>query len=400
MPTEQLNPNKLSQPAKRPEIPPWIQDILDRPSSPPALQFWQPPEDPDKPFLPYTVGFTAEIQRRQASTAEALGPELPRDYLETVTHSEAIMAPSSLKPETNTDTESDTEAQSARSRKETAQLVVTAPIAIGAARGAQLLAVTVAQSGKDSASGKSFEAVAKIYDPLYYNFESEIGHHPEDCVYTATNDLIHEATAYECLHRAGQTGSFAPEYHGCWYFSLPITIRGTSKLRSISLVLIERLNGDSILSTRIRNNSVRRKGLDSFHYPEEFRLEVLARAMDGYVRLLRAGIMQRDFAARNLILVAQNPTAPPQTVHGHVLPRVVLIDYNKAEILDHTHTDEVESLPANPATVFWAEYIWHQFPGWVPHEWEDTRIQKQWLLRRFAGPGRRELYLPIRGLEL
>ncbi|KAI3390225.1 hypothetical protein diail_12190, partial [Diaporthe ilicicola] len=158
MPTEQLNPNKLSQPAKRPVIPPWIQDILDRPSSPPDLQFWQPPEDPDKPILPYTVGFTAKIQKRQAPTAEALGPELPRAYLETVTHSEAIMAPSSLKPETNTNTESDTEAQTAQSRKETAQLVVTAPIAIGAARGAQLLAVTVTQSGKDSASGKSFEA--------------------------------------------------------------------------------------------------------------------------------------------------------------------------------------------------------------------------------------------------
>lgn len=188
MPTEQLNPNNLSQPAGRPRIPPWIQDILDRPSSPPDLQFWYPPEDPEKPILPYTVGFTAEIQRRQAPTAEDLGPELPREYLESVTHSEAIMAPSSLKPETDTGTESEKEAQPARSPKETARLVVTAPIAIGAARGAQLVAVTVTPSGKDSASGKSFEAVAKIFDPLYYRFESEIGHHPRDCVYIATND--------------------------------------------------------------------------------------------------------------------------------------------------------------------------------------------------------------------
>lgn len=398
MSTEQLNPNDLSQPTKRREVPSWIQDILERPASPPALQFWRPPEDPDKPILPYTVGFTVGIQRRKVPTAAALGPELPRDYLETVTHSEAIVASSSFKPETNIETENDTNAHSVRLREETAELVVTAPIAIGAARGAQLLAVTV--TGKDTAPERSFEAVAKIYDPLYYSFESEIGHHPEDCTYSATDDFINEAIAYEFLHAIGQTGAFAPEYYGCWSFSLPITVRGTCMLRSVSLILIERLNGNSILSTRIRNNPDRRKALDSFHYPEEFRLEVLARAMEGYVRLLRAGIVQRDFAARNLILIARSPTTPAQRAHGHLLPRVVLTDYNNAYILNDTHPDEIESLPANPATVFWAEYIWHQFPGWVPHEWEDTKLQKQWLLRRFAGPGQQELYLPIQDLEL
>lgn len=248
--------------------------------------------------------------------------------------------------------------------------------------------------------GKSFEAVAKIYDRLYYRFESNIGHHPEDCVYSANRDYLNEATAYEQLSTAGQTGSFTPEYYGCWSFRLPINIRGTSKLRRINLILIQCLHGNSILSTRIWNNLDGRKSLNSFHYPEEFRLEVLARAMDGYVRLLRAGIVQRDFAARNLILAAQDPTTTAELVHGHILPRVVLIDYNNAYILDDTEHDEVRSLPPNPATVFRVEYIWKQFPGWVPHEWEEIELQNQWLLRRFGGPGQRGLYLPIQSLEL
>ncbi|KAK2613464.1 hypothetical protein N8I77_000377 [Diaporthe amygdali] len=157
-----------------------------------------------------------------------------------------------------------------RFRNETAQLVITTPIAIGAARGAQIVAVTVTPHGTDTAPVDSYEAVAKIYDPLYYSFESEIGHHPGDCVYSASDDYINEATAYEHLRVARQADFFAPEYYGCWKYTLPITIRESSKIRRISLILIERLRENNILSTRARNSPDLRRGLDSFHYPEEF----------------------------------------------------------------------------------------------------------------------------------
>ncbi|KAL1869577.1 hypothetical protein Daus18300_005431 [Diaporthe australafricana] len=392
MSTEQPSPSDLSLPSTRRRIPSWIQDILDRPASPP-LHLWKPPEDPDKPSLPYMVSFTVEIRRRKAPTTAALRPELPRHYLETVTHSEAIMASpleSNTNSENDTNKDTETDAQSGQVRNETAQLLATAPIATGDARSAQLLAVTVTPNGSDTASSKPYEA----------NFESGIGHHPEDCVYSASDDYINEATAYEYLHEAGKTGSFVPEYYGCWNLCLPITIKGASKLRSVNLVLIERLRGDSLLSTRIRSNPDGRETMDSFHYPEEFRLELLARAMDGYARLLRLGIVQRDFAARNLILVAQSPATPGHMVHDHHLPRIVLVDYNNAYILENTTQDQIQSLPVNPAAVFWAEHIWRQFRGWVPHEWEDTRLQKEWLLERFAGPGQRGLYLPTQDLEL
>ncbi|KAL1847958.1 hypothetical protein Daus18300_013761 [Diaporthe australafricana] len=59
-----------------------------------------------------------------------------------------------------------------------------------------------------------FEAVAKIYDPLYYSFSSDIGNYPCDVVLRADEDYAREVAAYECLTRAGQTGSFAPAYFG------------------------------------------------------------------------------------------------------------------------------------------------------------------------------------------
>lgn len=395
MSSEKPGPTDSLQPAKRRRLPSWVQDMLDRPSSPPWPQLWYPPEDPDKPDLPYTVGFAVDIHRERAPSTAALGPELPWDYLETVTHSEAVLAGAPVKPSP----EADTNTEPADFQIEMAQLVITAPIAVGAERGPQVVAVTVTRNSKDNPPRKSYNAVAKIYDPLYYSFRSRIGHHPEDCVYSAGRDYIHEASAYEHLRLAGQTGAFAPEYYGSWSCNLPITIRGRPQTRRFNLILMESLDGNSILSTRTQNNPDRPRALDSFHYPEEFRLEVLARAMDGYVRLLRAGIAQGDFAARNLIL-ARDPTTTAKTVHGHILPRVVLVDYNLAHIFSHPARDDLESLPANPASVFWEYDISDEFPGWVPHEWEDTRLQNEWLLSRFTGPGKQELYLPVQDLEL
>lgn len=123
----------------------------------------------------------------------------------------------------------------------------------------------------------------------------------------ADKDYKTEATAYEHLRKHSQTGSFAPEYYGSWTFILPITVKGNLQHRAIQLVLIERLDGASIRDTRIRNSMDFRSPKDSFHLPEEYRLEILARAMDGYVKQLKIGVDQRDFAARNVGLVENNP---------------------------------------------------------------------------------------------
>lgn len=58
--------------------------------------------------------------------------------------------------------------------------------------------------------------------------------------------------------------------------------------------------------------------LDSFYYLEQFRLEVLARAMDGFARLLQIGLNQGDFAGRNVLLVQDesNPLTPATDTSG------------------------------------------------------------------------------------
>lgn len=158
--------------------------------------------------------------------------------------------------------------------------------------------------------------------------------------------------------------------------------------------MIELLKGSSIQGSRLQNNPDSRAGTDSFHYPEEYRLEVLARAMEGYVRQQHTGVIQGDFAGRNIIL-CQNESPVPEMICGIALPRIVLVDYNKARKPSLWSKDEGEPRPINPASKFWGGWLWEDIAGWVPNSWFDGKVQQQWLLQRFCGPGQREIYSPL-----
>jgi len=211
----------------------------------------------------------------------------------------------------------------------------------------------------------------------------------------ADEDYSVEAAAYEALQTASETGSSAPEYHGCWTFSLPINIDGNQSIRPIRLIVMEQLNGTSITGTRIQNNPDKGMGTDSFHYPEEYRLEVLARAMDGYVRQLSLGINQKDFTGRNVMLVT--PSAPvneeADVVSGIRMPRVVLVDYNHAQL----YKISLKLLPMSPVEVFWDGDLWEDFGRWAPLDWDDETLMREWLLSKFYSDGKRENYMSLPG---
>lgn len=157
------------------------------------------------------------------------------------------------------------------------------------------------------------------------------------------------------------------------------------------MILIETLNGVSIQDTRVQNSSNRNWEIDSFHYPEDYRLEVLARAMDGYVKQLKIGLNQGDFAGRNVILVANSQEG--DKAGGLVLPRIVLADYNIAKVVKMPQ-EQADWLPCNPAAVFWNACLWEDFGGWVPNKWQDWKIQQDWLMQRFNGDEHRHQYYP------
>ncbi|KUI52541.1 hypothetical protein VP1G_11511 [Cytospora mali] len=183
-----------------------------------------------------------------------------------------------------------------------------------------------------------------------------------------------ETYAYEILEQTGYTGSSAPKYYGSWTFTLPVVFKGLSILRPVRLILIERHEGVTIRESRIQNTYSQEAGKDAFHYPKEYRLEVLARAMDAHVRQMKGGVDQSDFAGRNIVLVPMQS----EKICGLFLPRIVLIDYNIANI-------------------FWGQYLWEDVAGWVPDIWKDVKVQQDWLIQRFCGHDTKGFYLPVTG---
>lgn len=380
---------------------------------------WSPPEDPDKPDFPFLPGFSAEIRRHHVGAQTALKPLVTGEYLKTMTHSEAVVLepPSdafrpkdaqsrmvagrlvytTLGEEVSTTTTTTTADPSTEPSAETAHLAVTAALAVGAARGPQVVACTVTpcQAKGSSEPPRPFQAAAKIFDPLYYRFAE--ADYPRDCVSDAEKDHRTETAAYSHLIAKDphHKDPFSPEYYGSWTFTLPITMNGQSRTRDVHLVLIELLNGTTIESMRVHNTSLR--GTDAFHYPKEYRLEVLARALEGYARQLESGLNQNDFAGRNIMLVTTPPTnteaGTVEPVGGLAMPRVVLIDYNIAWIAEPSS----ESDPDHPAELGRDLDLWEQFGGWVPNDWEEwherepetgtNRLKMEWIRSRFPRLG-------------
>lgn len=353
---------------------------------PPIFKFWSPPEDPDKPRLPYVPGFTVQI-RRHVPPPPFGGPdygmgtreELSESYLREITQSELVIDHPGL----------DTPLPAL---SETAQLTVMTPLTIGEVRGAQVVACEISPQNEGD---QPFQAVAKIYDPMYYSFEWNFSHQPRDTVWQADSDYSREAAAYEHLQK--NVTSFAPQYLGSWTFGLPIRNRVVPKTRPVRMILIERLDGMSMRTMRVRNNPDPEEADDAFHYPEDFRLEVLAVAMDGYARMLHSGLDQRDFASRNVMLdISAKPSAEVPVISGLPLPRIVLVDYNTSVVNGLTaqgdNPQHRTPLPINPMQLWWGMPM-NEFVGWVPHEWHSTpRLKREWLKKRFGGTEQRKLY--------
>lgn len=173
------------------------------------------------------------------------------------------------------------------------------------------------------------------------------------CPASLVSHYIVKTWAYNTIEKANQTGSLAPRFYGSWTFTIPIVFKGVRTERPVRLILIERLDGVSFQTSRVQNTNSTGAPKDTFHYPEEYRLEVLARAIDGYVRQIKVGVRQSDFAGRNIVLVPnQNPAAQSEMIGGLYLPRIVLVDYNNADLED-SPPDTADPRPHNPAQIFW-----------------------------------------------
>ncbi|KAH6641334.1 hypothetical protein F5144DRAFT_563217 [Chaetomium tenue] len=369
--------------------------------SQPPLQTWRPPADPNKPLpCPYQKDFTVNITSHIPPA-----PFGGRDYgpgtrvavtdqaLRSLKQTELVMANPPLQPATPIAGTSATAATTPR----TCTLLVTRPLAVVDGRGAQLAVCTIAPMPPKPSPGQAlgqapavpapFQAVAKIYDPLYYSFASKIAESvPCDVTWLADQDYSREAAAYQHLQNVKQTGAFAPRYFGSWTFTIGIRIGSTIQSRPVRLILIEYIQGPSL-----------RELYSAARFDDAYRLEVLARVLDGDAKLRLSGIDQRDLAARNVVL--KFPSGVTEEAQPKTMPRLVLIDYNSSVVYAKTIRGrgpcDGMTLPPNPMWLHWDDPL-QEFWGWIPDEWQrKPRLRQEWLRKRFGGKDTVRSYAPV-----
>ncbi len=357
------------------------------------LQTWRPPADPDKPACPYQAGFTVNITSHIPPAPFDGGDYGPGtrlavtdQALRSLKQTELVMANPPLEPAAPI-------AGTSATTRHTCTLLVTHPLAIVDGRGAQLAVCTITPKAPKGPPGQApgvpapFRAVGKIYDPLYYSFANKFSESvPCDVTWLADQDYSREAAAYQHLQSVKQTGAFAPSYFGSWTFTVGIRIGNTILSRPVRLILIEYVQGPSI-----------RELYSATRFDDAYRLEVLARILDGDAKLRLSGIDQRDLAARN-VLLKWDPDVP-ETAQSDTIPRVVLVDYNISVVYAKTrhgggHCDGM-TLPPNPMWLHWDDPL-KEFWGWIPAEWETNyRLRQEWLRERFGGEDTVASYAPV-----
>lgn len=347
---------------------------------------WQPPAAPATTPCPYVTDFSVTIEahtppppfgHRDYRDNDHVRPHnIPEEQRKNMTKTQLVLA--------------DPPMETARPQgpRKTAELTITEPVATGHDRGSQVAFVRITPA---TAAGKPpFVATAKIFDPMYYPFETEeFPGHPEDLSYNADREYSREASALSYATQVGLAGGFVPKYYGSWTFSLGVP--GPQATRPVRLVLYEQIRGTSLYSLHRWYREGDEEHFDAFYLPEKYRLEVFALLLDGQVRLLHKGLYQNDLAPRNIIVSPAPAADDPEPV----VKRVTLIDYANSIVYPlsrhRQHPHQELALPKSPMQYFRGG-AGTQFDGWVPDVFPDY---EEWLQETFGRRDKAAKYAPV-----
>lgn len=238
-------------------------------------------------------------------------------------------------------------------------IVIDSKLACGDGRGAQLVKC------HDEAREASF--VAKIYDPLYYPWPSN-----QDPAHEADEHFTTEATVYMTLQDMRESNFFGPprvqnllkvsipQYYGSYTWQTQLL---DGRRRDVRLILMEYIPFPSMWAI-IKKNKVEK-------IPGDTRMRLLAKVLELVSWLEHNGILQDDFAARNILVDPDRD-------------RVVLLDFSIAKIRDlyncQWSTPPGEALPRFPMSPieYWGCDWGDEMECWVPKNFRTVRARYDW----------------------
>jgi len=123
-----------------------------------------------------------------------------------------------------------------------------------------------------------------------------------------------------------KTPNFAPRYHGAWSISLPLGPHHR-QIRLILLKYLERKDMSTFEKEEQTGYEIETEipSPNAWHLDKQFRLHVVAGALEAWNWLRRVGIRHRDLEGKNMLVVV-----------GDKPPKVVVVNYGIAVIWERT----------------------------------------------------------------
>lgn len=323
-----------------------------------------------KPSLPYALGTDLNVTVHTPPAPFGYGyttsyPEVREDW-ENLTQLELCI--------------SHTPENSRSPIREKRVLTITAIIRTGYNRGVQLVIV-------------NDDMVAKIYDPLYYQFFDDYDN-KNNVLHDAHGDYSREVAAYLELQNSPAVLEVIPTYHGSYTIEVETPIesfgRMGSALRRVPLILIERLRGKTMADIHPDTLSL------------DIKSAILKKAVHAESILAHADIVHHDFCPRNIILVNPDRVEPnvDRPVEIGLNTIVKIIDFNVSEVRthpDHKHQKYLKSQgkvhishPKLPSPIVEHKSLYYEFHHWMPSG-ADGEVEK-WLWQQFHSDSR---YRPV-----
>lgn len=234
--------------------------------------------------------------------------------------------------------------------EDTRCFTITQAIRAGEDRGAQILLT-------------NDRLVAKIYDPLHYNFIDHDFDRKIDVVITADRDYSKEAAAYEELRGSPLQGCVMPTYFSSWTLDVPTLVDGKEILREVRMILIEYIEGTCMLN------------VDARKLTKRARVNVMSKVIEAHMDLFIAGVRHYDLAPRNTILTNPSSLTQPLDLESPDL-RAYLIDFNVSTLTRIKFGHRLRRAMHNPL-YYWlgGKCTWAE-SGWMGYDDDET---KEWM---------------------
>ncbi len=201
--------------------------------------------------------------------------------------------------------------------------------------------------------------------------------------YSVEAAAYEELKAYEARWPPGQQtrprtnrrtlGAATRAYFGSFAFKPTVVVGGLTYTRTIPLILTEYLHGPSmaqmIAVKHVKDPNRRGFATTVTKVPgtEDDRVHAFARAAESYLKLASAGVVQADFAPRNIFLVGD--------LHDPKL-RAVVTDFNVAKVFPRMNPPRPTPKLSDPV-IFCADRKWEVcFRDWLP-TWFFTDTEKR-----------------------